>query len=279
MADMTLTASLRGARVALLESRRESELASLVRRHGGEPLSVPAMREVERECSVEAASGIDAVSRASAVVVLATGVGLERWLAVAETLSRGSELRAGLARATLVCRGPKPVAVLKREGLQTALRAAPPHTTNELLALLETVEVVGRDAVYVQDGGGQRDVADALAQRGAHPVVIRPYRWALPEDLAPLRSLVRALCEARVDAVAITTQVQAVHLFEVAAEIHATAELTAALRERVIVAAVGPTCARMLESLGVPPHVVPEQSKMGPLVLALAAHLAGAAAG
>src|ERR1019366_1399236 len=67
--------SLDGARVALLESRMESELASLVRRHGGEPVCVPAMREVERDCAAEAGLAIDALSAPGAVVVVATGVG------------------------------------------------------------------------------------------------------------------------------------------------------------------------------------------------------------
>ena len=272
-----MTESLRGARVALLESRRESELASLVRRHGGEPICVPAMREVECECSREVALGIDAVARGGAVVVLATGVGLERWLAVATALDRGAELREGLLRSTVVCRGPKPVAVLKREGLQAHLRAPPPHTTTELLALLETIDVDGRDAVYVQDGGGSTEVADVLSRRGARAMVIKPYGWALPEDVAPLKDLVRSVVSGGVDALAITTQVQAANLFQMASEMEAGADLVGALRTRVVVAAVGPTSARALEGLGAPPHVVPEQSKMGPLVLALAAYMAGAA--
>ena len=56
-------------------------------------------------------------------MVLATGVGLARFLAVADGASRGSELREALRRATVVCRGPKPVAVLKREGLTAHVRA------------------------------------------------------------------------------------------------------------------------------------------------------------
>ena len=54
-------------------------------------------------------------------------------------------------------------------------------------------------------------------------------------------------------------------------------DLVDALNDRVVVAAVGPTCARTLEELGAPAHVVPEQSKMGPLVLALAKHLSAPA--
>ncbi|HEX4448865.1 MAG TPA: uroporphyrinogen-III synthase [Polyangiaceae bacterium] len=266
--------SLGGARVALLEARMESELASLVRRHGGEPVCVPALREVERDCAAQAAPAIDALARPGALVVLATGVGLARWLEVAEALGRGAELRQGLAGAIVVCRGPKPVAVLKREGLQAHVRAAPPHTTRELLDALAPLEVQGHDAVFVHDGGGTRSVPEALAARGAHTFEVQPYEWALPEDVRPLQGLVASLLAGDMHALAVTTQVQARNLFHVAESMGASQALREALRARVVVAAVGPTCARTLEELGVPAQVVPQPSKMGPLVIALAQFLA-----
>jgi uroporphyrinogen-III synthase len=271
--------SLGGARIALLEARMESELASLVRRHGGEPVCVPALREVERDCASEGARAIDAIAPGGAVVVLATGVGLHRWLVVAASLGRGAEIRQALARATVVCRGPKPVAVLKREGLPAHVRAPAPHTTHELLAALAAVDVRDRDVVFVHDGGGSGAVPDALAARGARVVEVRPYAWALPEDVGPLKALVTSLVAGELDALAITTQVQARNLFDVAESMGLRPQLTDALRARVVVAAVGPTCARTLEELGAPPRVVPETSKMGPLVLALAEHLGGKASG
>src|SRR5271165_5879442 len=90
---------LRGARVALLEARRESELASLVRRHGGEPICVPALREVETDSADSVARAIDVAGREGAIVVLATGVGLARVLAIADASGRGAELRSALGRA------------------------------------------------------------------------------------------------------------------------------------------------------------------------------------
>jgi len=265
-----------GATVALLEARMESELASLVRRHGGEPLCVPSLREVDRDCSAEAALAIDAVGTEGAVVVLATGVGLARWLAVAHALGRDAELRAGLSRATVVCRGPKPVAVLKREGLAATVRADPPHTTTELLRALEGIDVKGREVAMVHDGGAISTVPSALRARGATVREVRPYEWALPEDVAPLLELVRSIVAGGVRAVVVTTQVQAKHLFDVADSLGLREPLVAALRDRVVVAAVGPTCARALSDLGAPPHVMPENAKMGPLVAALAKHLSTA---
>jgi uroporphyrinogen-III synthase len=57
----------------------------------------------------------------------------------------------------------------------------------------------------------------------------------------------------------------------VASEHGLDVQLRAALRDRVIVGAVGPTCADALRANGVEPHVVPGHPRMGHLVLALAA--------
>ncbi len=265
-----MSESLEGRRVALLEARRESELASLVRRHGGQPVCVPAMREVETESATDVSRAVDAAGRDGAVVVLATGAGVARVIAIADAAGRGPELRGALARATVVCRGPKPVAVLKREGLTATVRAPAPHTTRELVTTLEGVGVAGRDLVYIHDGGGARTVPEWAAARGARVVEVQPYAWALPEDLAPLRALVAGLARGEVDAVLFTTQVQARHLFSVAEQMGVQHELATALRTRVTVGAIGPTTATALADLGVPPHVVPAQSSMGALVLALA---------
>jgi len=264
---------MRGARIALLESRMESELAALVRRHGGEPVCVPAMREVERDCADDVARAYGALVGESSIIVLTTGVGLARLLRVGDAIGLARELRAELARATVVCRGPKPVAVLKREGLPFHVRAEPPHTTAELITALQVVEVSGRDVVFVHDGGGGRDVVTALERRGARVVEVRPYAWALPEDLGPLRTLVDNIICGEVDAVAFTTQVQARHLFAVADAAGSRDALAKAMADRVVVAAVGPTCARALTQLGAPPHVVPGQGKMGAMVVALAGKL------
>ena len=265
-----MSESLNGARVALLEARRESELASLVQRHGGEPVCVPALREVETDCAESAARAVDAAGHDGAIVVLATGVGLARLLAVAGAAGRGDELRSALTRATVVCRGPKPVAVLKREGLSAHVRAPAPHTTRELLAALEPLAVAGHDLVYVHDGGGARTVPEWAEARGARVSEVRPYAWALPEDLTGLRALVSDIVAGKVAAVLFTTQVQARHLVSVADAMGASSDLALAFARKVTVGAVGPTTAATLAELGIPARVVPAQGSMGALVLALA---------
>ncbi len=88
--------SLDGARVALLEGRMPSELAELVRRYGGEPYGVPAVRERPLDAGQEVAVFVDNLIGGSVpIVVCLTGVGVK-------TLFEGR----GVARRR--GRGPRP---------------------------------------------------------------------------------------------------------------------------------------------------------------------------
>src|SRR5260221_3018532 len=112
--------SLHGARVALLESRLSSELAELVRRLGGQPVSAPSVREVPR--TAETAAFLDALVRTRFdVVIMSTGAGALALLREAERREQLADVIARLRQATLVCRGPKPTAVVRRYGLEPAI--------------------------------------------------------------------------------------------------------------------------------------------------------------
>ena len=91
-------------------------------------------------------------------------------------------------------------------------------------------------------------------------------------DSAALEQLVRRIVERKVDALAVTCQIQFRHLYQIAERLDLSRELVDALRQDVVVAAVGPTCRAIIEVHGVRPHVMPEHPKMGPLVMALMRH-------
>jgi uroporphyrinogen-III synthase len=96
----------------------------------------------------------------------------------------------------------------------------------------------------------------------------------MPEDTAPLARATDSLIRGDFDAAAFTTQIQARHLMAIASRMGRRNQLVAALRSKVVVAAVGPTCARVLDELGVTPHVVPDPPKMGTMLEVLAGRLA-----
>ncbi len=265
---------LRGARVALLEGRMSGELADLVRRHGGEPYAIPAVREAAIDCSEQVAAFVDRLSSGEVdLIIFSTGSGVTTLFQEVDRLGRLSELLAALQRVTIVCRGPKPVAALRRHGLPVSLIAPEPHTTTEVLTVMAGLELTGRDVMLVHYGDRNVALAESLQARGCRLAELSLYEWQLPEDTAPLEDLIRDLIAGRMDAIAFTSQVQARHLFQVAADLDRVDTLVAALNDRTVVAAVGPTCATALQRLGVAPDVVPDHPKMGHLVVALARHL------
>jgi uroporphyrinogen-III synthase len=273
MAGDTLMSKLNGRRIALVEGRMPGELADLVRRHGGEPMNVPAVREATRACAEEVGTFLDRLSGGVfQIVVCLTGVGVMTLARTAEQLNRLPELLQGLQRVTTVCRGPKPLAALKRQGITATVQTQEPYTTAELLVAMAGLPLSGQGVALVHYGERNAALADALRQRRARLDELCLYEWLLPEDLGPLQHLVGDLIAARVDAIAFTSQVQVRHLWQVASSLGKATELTHALTDQVVVAAVGPTCAAALADLGVMPRVVPAHPKMGPMVTALAAY-------
>lgn len=267
--------SLNGARVALLDGRRQDEMARLVRRHGGEPYSVPAVRETPRDCGDRVAALLDRLARgACQATIFLTGAGVNALCEEAGKLGRLPELLTALHTVLVICRGPKPAMALKRHGVPAAVTAAEPHTTDDLLAALAGCDLHGREVAVLHYGERNFALTLALHQRGARLTELCLYEWQPPADTAPLRTLVREIIAGEIDAVTFTSQVQARHLFQVAEDVGLADQLVYALNTRTIVASVAPICLAALQRLGVTPHVVPEHSKMGHLVVALTEHLA-----
>ncbi|HTO96846.1 MAG TPA: uroporphyrinogen-III synthase [Myxococcales bacterium] len=267
---------LSGQRIALFESRLAEEICELVRRGGGVPVCVPAVRERRRAAGPEVDRLLrELAAEAHPLFAFSTGVGTAALFEEARALRRSADLRNALSRALIVCRGPKPVAALHKEGITAALRARAPYTTAEFVEALGSVEVRDRMAVLVHYGERNPEVASALEPRGARLRELMLYEWELPEDTSALAGIVEDLARGGFAAAAFTTQIQARHLLQIAGELGRRGELVQALRDRVVVAAVGPTCARVLSGLGIPPQVVPQTPKMAAMLNALVARLAG----
>lgn len=261
-----------GQRVALLESRKSEELAVLVQRMGGRPICVPTVREVLRQDDVGPVLSRLAARQYSMVAVL-TAAALEALLTEADRRGRRDDVIAALRGCTIAARGPKPLLSLRRCDLQAQVVTAKPHTSEELLTALASVDVDGRDVLVLHYGERSATASAALAARGARVEDLCLYEWALPEDLTPLRTLVRDTLDARVDAVLFTSQVQLRHFLLVASGMDLERELIAALRDRVTVASIGPVCSRALRSVGVIPDVMPAAPNSPSLISAVAEYL------
>jgi uroporphyrinogen-III synthase len=260
--------------VALLESRMKSELARLVEKHGGAPLCVPAVHEAPH-IEAEAVRGLldELAAGKHEVVIFMTGVAVSLLFELAQELGRNAELVTSLRGITTVCRGPKPTAALRGFGVAPTLSAREPFTAAELIDALSELEVSGRGVLLFNYGERSETLSETLLARRADLREFWLYQWELPSDVEPLERLVRRIVERSVDALAVTCQIQFRHLYQVAERLDLGRELVDALRNDVVVAAVGPTCRAIIEVHGVTPHVMPEHPKMGPLVMSLMRYL------
>ena len=262
-----------GLRVLALESRRAPELSKLISSYGGLPIVAPAMREVPLESNTEAlAFATRLFAGEFDIVIFLTGVGARTLLGVVETTYKRDEYVAALQRIKVVARGPKPIAALREIGITPALIVPEPNTWRELLGALDDAaqSAVGirvnsaRVAVH-EYGVSNPELLDGLEKRGARVTRVPVYQWALPNDLAPLRAAIQSLAEGKLDVVLFTTSVQAVHLFQVAAEMNLEKEMRAGL-ERAMVASIGPTTSEELSRQRIRVDLEPSHPKMGFLV-------------
>jgi uroporphyrinogen-III synthase len=262
-----------GLRVLALESRRAAELSKLISTYGGQSIVAPAMREVPLESNSEAlAFAVRLFAGEFDIVIFLTGVGARTLLGVVETTYKRDEYVAALQRIKVVARGPKPVAALREIGITPALTVPEPNTWRELLGALDDAaqSAVGirlnSARVAVQEYGvSNPELLDGLEKRGARVTRVPVYQWALPDDLAPLRAAIQSLAEGKVDVIFFTTSVQAVHLFQVAAEMNLENEMRAGL-ERAMVASIGPTTSEELSRQRIRVDLEPSHPKMGFLV-------------
>jgi uroporphyrinogen-III synthase len=150
---------LAGFTVAVTADRRGDELASALERHGARVVLAPALRIVPLADDARLRAATAALlERPADVVVANTGIGMRGWLDAAEGWGMGDALRAALARAYLVARGPKARSALRAAGLTEAW--AP--DVDSTAAVLD--HLVPRDPAAVLDHLVPRDPAVGLDQ-------------------------------------------------------------------------------------------------------------------
>ncbi|HKP59438.1 MAG TPA: uroporphyrinogen-III synthase [Polyangiales bacterium] len=259
-------------RVVSLESRHAAELARLLERHGCQPISAPSMREIPLSDQHEAFEfGAPLLARELDVLVLLTGVGTRLLIDALATRWPLPDVLAALERVTLVCRGPKPVAVLKQLGLRPSLVAPEPNTWHELLELIDReLPVSGLRLVVQEYGRPSTQLIAALRERGADVKSVSVYGWAMPEDTAPLAAGIQTLADRQADVVLFTSGKQADHLMQFAGSLQRSDRLLSALHEHVLCVSIGPVCSETMRELGLPVDLEPPHPKMGQMVISVA---------
>jgi len=243
-------------------------MATLIRRHGGEPTIAPSMQEVPLDNNQAVFDFVEQLlaGRYDAVVFL-TGVGAKAMRDIAERRHSTADLLGALRKTTIIVRGPKPAAVMREWQVPITVRAPEPNTWQELVAAIDQsdVDLNGGHLAVQEYGQPSEDLYAALQQRGAKVTAVPVYRWMLPDDLGPLESAIKSTIDPGFDLLLFTSAQQVRHVLEVACRLGCESEWRSAAEQSVI-ASIGPTCSQTLQECGLTVHIEPSHPKMGTLV-------------
>jgi uroporphyrinogen-III synthase len=262
-------ASFNGLRVLSLESRRAKEIEKLIRTYGGEPIVVPAMREVGLESNQQTLDFASNLLQGQFdLIIFMTGVGVRAMLDIVETRIDREQFLAALRKVKIAARGAKPSAALRELKVPIAVTSEEPSTWHELLQAIDTTfgESLSQMRIAVQEyGASNPELLAELSSRTRELTKVPVYQWALPEDLQPLRECVLGILNGLVDIVLFMTAVQVIHLFQVAEQMELAQKLLPALQS-IVVLSIGPTTSEELAHYGIQPDFEPSRPKMGFLV-------------
>lgn len=254
-------------RLCSFESRRQSEMASLIERAGGQATVVASMQEVPLEITPEVDRFLTELESSRIdLLILMTGVGAEALQSAAEPRMPREEFFRRLAQTSILVRGPKPAAVLKKWGVPYDYRVPEPNTWRELLELLDEKRQLAGQTVAIQEYGEPNQLLNhELERRGARLLRVPVYRWTLPADCRPLQDSIQATIHGSFDALLFTSANQIRNVLQIADRMQLRSEWLAAAR-RLVIASIGPTCSEALREATLEPDVEASPPKMGQLV-------------
>ena len=255
---------LSGFRIGVTSDRRSSDLVSAFERRGAEVLHAPALRIAPHEQDEQLLEETRALVAARPdVVLVTTGYGVRRWFEVADAAGLGTELTEVLDEAHVMARGPKALGAVRAAGLEH-VRTTVHESTEGMVDELASGGTYRCVAVQLHGYTDETQLTRLSALAGS-VLTVTPYRWVRPEAGDRLSRLIEAACTGQLDVVTFTSAPGAAAVLHAAAAMGRYDDLVAALRGRVMAAAVGPVTAGPLVEVGVDP-VVPERYRLGALI-------------
>jgi len=263
---------LDGLKILVPESRQLDVFAAMLEAEGAIAVRCPLVRILDLDDRTEADAWIDhLVAGAFEDVILLTGEGLRRLLALCESNGRRAPFVAALGRLRTITRGPKPANALRELGLAPGLAAAVPTSQGVLDALAGEDVKHRRIGAQLYPGDGALPLVTALRERGADVFTVTPYRYASQAETGKVVEVIHALAAGRIGMIAFTSSPQVERLVEVAREANLERELTEGLA-RTPIAAIGPVVEETLRAHGFTAAVRPQANfHLKPLVRAIAA--------
>jgi|TARA_A100001518_G_C1216914_1_gene59948 uroporphyrinogen-III synthase len=261
---------LAGRRIAVPESRELDLFADMLIKRGADVLRCPLVSIHDAPDPQPVLAWMrELIEQPFDQVILLTGEGLRRMLALAERQSDGlrDAFVAALGPIPKLTRGPKPGAALRKVGLRPDRVAVAP-TTEGVIETLKGENLQGvRIGVQLYGTDPNTRLVDFLTGAGAQVKTVAPYIYADDVEDAQVDRLIDALLAIEVDAIAFTSATQVRRLLQIAKRRDDGEAMLLSALARIKVAAVGPVVADELRERGINVDLMPESSFfMKPLV-------------
>ncbi|SEB18486.1 uroporphyrinogen-III synthase [Paenibacillus sp. 276b] len=267
---------LAGIRVALTGPRKSKEMSLLVEKMGGIPLVRPAQGTVFLDDRNIRDGLVSWISDPPDWTVLTTGMGLDAIFDMAEDMEIADQLLDVLSESLIAARGYKTVNALRKRKL-TPLVRDDDGSTDGLIREFASHELKGQKVMLQLHGETAPKLVGWLEEQGAQVRQVLPYRHVPPEE-GELEQLLNEILLHEVHAVAFTSGPQVRFLVEYAASKGKLESMQEAFRQGVVPASVGRVTANAMREEGIEALVVPEDEKMGALIVELGRYYAARSA-
>lgn len=258
--------------VALAGPRKAAEMAKMVEKMGGTPLLRPAQGTVFLDDEVLRASIENWLKDPAPWAIFTTGMGVEAIYDMAEQMGLLDRLNEMLKNTTIAARGYKTVNMLKKKGLTPIVRDDDGSTAG-LVRALEPFDLSDQRLMLQLHGESAPKLVEWLAGRGAQVETILPYKHIPPRE-EDISALMDEIIGGKVDAVAFTSAPQFRFLADYARDKGKLEAVLAAFRGPVLAVAVGKVTAQGLREEGVERLLVPEDERMGSMMVELGRYFA-----
>ncbi|MDP3969986.1 MAG: uroporphyrinogen-III synthase [Nocardioides sp.] len=271
--DVEQARTLAGFRIGVTAARKVEEQRTLLHRRGATTEWAPALSTQPHhvdDADLRAATE-EVLSRPADLFLATTGIGLRTWFDTVAGWGELDRLRAHLAEAEILARGPKSVGALRRHGLRE-LWAPESECFEDVLDHLRGRDLSGMRIVVQEHGQSLSMVAHALRRQGADVTTVTVYRVRAAEDPGPMFRLIDLIADLELDAVTFTSAPAVAALMEAAASVGRRDDVISAFQADVVATCVGPVTSAAFELWGVP-TIEPERSRLGAMVRLLETEL------
>ena len=267
---------LTGYRILILETREEAQFSRLLKEQGADVMQCPmfTINDAPDQAPIEGWVW-RFIEKPFDDLVLMTGEGLRRLMKAVRRLELEEPFIAALASARKFARGPKPVRALREVGLEAQVIAEKP-TSEGIAETFLKLDLTGRRlGLQLYPEKDHSVLIDFIVARGASVDTVLPYVYDARAAEENIVAAIEEMAAGRIDAIALTNQVQVRRLVDTARAKGLEARLQQALA-RTPVASVGPVVSDELKAFGFKTDIAPDNNAffMRPLISALAAQLA-----